>query len=236
MKSFSILSLLILTMSQCKANDTTMVLHHLVRAPKIESENPPVLILLHGVGSNEADLFSLANQLPGKFLVISARAPIVLGENRFAWYQVDFSTGKPVYNPEQEAKSRSIIIQFIEQVKAKYNSEEVYLCGFSQGAIMSYSVALTRPDLVKGIAAMSGRLLEEIKPKIADSQDLKNLQIFILHGKNDKMLPLHYATSAEAYLKTLGIAPKLNQYEAGHEINNAMLNDLVNWLNNLIRK
>lgn len=218
-------------MSQCKANDTTMALHHLVREPKVKSENPPVLILLHGVGSNEADLFSLANHLPDKFLVISARGPIVLGENRFAWYQVDFSTGKPVYNPEQEAKSRSIIIQFIEQVKAKYNSEEVYLCGFSQGAIMSYSVALTRPDLAKGIAAMSGRLLEEIKPKIVANDDLSKLKILLLHGKNDKVLPVQYALIAEAYLKSLGIAPKLNQYESGHEINNAMLNDLVNWLN-----
>jgi phospholipase/carboxylesterase len=223
MKSFSILSLLILTMSQCKANDTTMVLHHLVREPKIKSENPPVLILLHGVGSNEADLFS-------------ARGPIVLGENRFAWYEVDFSTGKPVYNLGQEAKSRSIIVQFIEQAKAKYNSGEVYLCGFSQGAIMSYSVALTRPDLVKGIAAMSGRLLEEIKPEIAANDDLSKLKILLSHGKNDKVLPVQYALAAEAYLKTIGVAPKLNQYEAGHEINNAMLNDLVNWLNNLVRK
>ncbi|MCC7245740.1 MAG: dienelactone hydrolase family protein [Saprospiraceae bacterium] len=231
MKAFTILLLLAMTMSQCMASDTVPALKYLVRAPKIKSSSPPVLILLHGVGSNEADLFSLADQLPDKYLVISARAPIELGNNRFAWYQVDLSTGKPVYNPEQAEKSRNTIIQFIGQIREKYKSKEVYLCGFSQGAIMSYSVALTRPDLVNGIAAISGRVLDDIKPKTATTQAFKNLNILILHGKNDNVLPVQYATTAEAYIKTLGITPQLHQYEAGHEINRAMLADLINWLN-----
>lgn len=231
MKAFTILLLLAMTMSCCMANDTTLALKYLVREPKIKSDSPPVLILLHGVGSNEADLFSLANQLPDKYLVISARAPIELGNNRFAWYEVDLSTGKPVYNPEQAEKSRNTIIQFVGQIKEKYKTNDVYLCGFSQGAIMSYSVALTRPDLIKGIAAISGRVIEEVKSKIANSKDLKNLNILILHGNNDRVLPVQYATTAETYIRSLGITPQLHQYEAGHEINRAMLADLINWLN-----
>lgn len=103
-----------------KASDTSLVLHYLVREPLIKTAKTPVLILLHGVGSNEQDLFSLTNRLPDDFLVISARAPIVLGENSFAWYQVDFSTGKPVFNIEQEKTSREILTKFIAQVKEKY--------------------------------------------------------------------------------------------------------------------
>ena len=38
-------------------------LHYIVRQPKIEQENPPLLILLHGYGSNEEDLFSFGTQL-----------------------------------------------------------------------------------------------------------------------------------------------------------------------------
>ena len=160
-----LVSVLIFVSMISRANFTTTDLHYLVREPKIKSMHPPVIFLLHGVGSNEEDLFSFANQLPEKYLVISARAPISLGGNSFAWYQVDFSTNKPVFNFEQEEKSRTIIINFIEQLKEKYsfNEKEIYLCGFSQGAIMSYSVALTKPGLIKGIAVMSGRLLEEIK-------------------------------------------------------------------------
>jgi phospholipase/carboxylesterase len=220
-----------ITMISQPSNDT-IALRHLIREPKIKSKNPPALILLHGVGSNEQDLFSFASKLPDKFMVISARAPIVLGSNSFAWYQVDFSTGKPIYNIAQETKSRNILINFIEQVKATYalDGNEIYLCGFSQGAIMSYSVALTRPDLVKGIAVLSGRLLEEIKPEIKSTAKLQSLKVLISHVKNDNTLPFNYAKQALVYLKTLNINPTFKEYNTGHEINGEMLNDLINWL------
>lgn len=179
----------------------TPVLKYLVREPGIKSAHPPMLILLHGYGSNEQDLFSFANSLPAKYLIISARAPITLETDSYAWYQLEYTAGKPVSNIEQEAKSRQLIIQFVGQLKEKYNvdASEVYLCGFSQGAIMSYSIALTRPDLVKGIAAMSGRLLEEVKPQIAASEKLKKLEVFISHGTNDRTLPFHYSKSADSF-------------------------------------
>ena len=218
--------------SHVKAADTTLALHYLIREPKIKSVNPPVIILLHGVGSNEEYLFSFANQLPEKYMIISARAPITLGRNSFAWYQVEFSTGKPVFNVGQEESSRNTIIKFIEQLKQKYslNESEIYLCGFSQGGIMSYSVALTRPDLVNGIAVMSGRLLEEIKPEVASKEKLEHLRVFISHGLNDNTLPVQYARTADVYLTSLNIHSTFIEYQAAHEINRAMLNDLINWL------
>lgn len=215
-----------------QANDLAIILKYLVKEPKVKSEKPPVIILLHGVGSNEKDMFSFADRLPEKYLVISARAPISLREHSFAWYQVEFSTGKPVFSFEQEEKSRYMLIKFIEQLKLKYqlDEKEIYLCGFSQGAIMSYSIALTRPDLIKRIAVISGRLLEEIRPKVAANEKLKQLRMFILHGINDQTLPIDYARGASAYLKTLNITPTYREYKTGHEINNLMLNDLVSWL------
>jgi phospholipase/carboxylesterase len=221
-----------LTIPTIKAGDTTSVLHYLVREPKIKSAHPPVLILLHGVGSNEEDLFSFANHLPEKYLVISARAPISLGGNSYAWYHLDFSTGKPVFNFEEEKISRAILIKFISQVKEKYSVDpnEIYLCGFSQGAIMSYSIALTRPDLVKGIAVMSGRLIEEIKPFIAPKDKLQKLKIFISHGTKDNVLPVQNAREAAAFLKTLNINFSYKEYPEEHTISNEMFTDLLQWL------
>lgn len=209
-------------------------LNHLVRLPKTKTENPPLLILLHGVGSNEHDLFSFAENIPDKYLVISARAPIAMGEDSYAWYQVNFENGKPQYNKEQEQSSRKILIKFIENLKGKYSfdKEQVYLCGFSQGAIMSYSVALTRPDLVKGIAVMSGRLLDELKPMILPKKALETLRIHISHGTEDKVLGIHYAREAETYLRSIGLKPQLMEYKGGHTITGEMLNDLIQWLSN----
>ena len=52
-----------------------MNLHYLVQEPKTIKDQNPLLILLHGYGSNEEDLFSFAPELPDDSYVISVRAP-----------------------------------------------------------------------------------------------------------------------------------------------------------------
>ena len=208
------------------------LLYYIHRNPKTAQVKPPLIILLHGVGSNEKDLFSFAEKLPDNFLVVSARAPYTIGQDSYAWYEVDFSSGQPVINKEQAEKSRTTIVDFITQLKTlhSFDEKQVYLCGFSQGAIMSYSVGLTRPDLIKGIAVMSGRLLEEVKPEIKDTVNLKQLKVFVSHGSNDNVLGIHYARESVAYLKGLGITPFYKEYPEGHTISNAMLQDMLLWL------
>jgi len=204
----------------------------MLREPKIESVNPPVIFLLHGIGSNEEDLFSFAEQLPAKFLVISVRAPFTLDADRFAWFQVDFSSEEPVINRKQADKSRNDLLQFISQMEQEYqfDSSQVFLCGFSQGAIMSYSIGLTRPDLIKGIAVMSGRILNESKSFFASDEKLSHLAVFISHGIDDTVLPIHYAREGLEYLQTRNMSPTYKEYQEGHTINAEMLIDLVTWL------
>src|ERR1044072_6659562 len=101
------------------STDST-ILHYLVRAPKTQSEKKKAIILLHGVGSNEKDLFGIASLLPDDLYVISPRGQFVLGGYRYAWYQAEFLTGKPVSNGAQEASCRKLISTFIDQMKAKY--------------------------------------------------------------------------------------------------------------------
>lgn len=210
----------------------TPSLHCLVRPPVGTTGKAPVIVLLHGVGSNEKDLFSFADRLPSQYLIVSARGPITLGPDSFAWYHVDFSTGAPVIDARQAEESREQIIAFIDQLQQRYtiDTQRVYLVGFSQGAIMSYSVALTQPDRVAGVAAMSGRLLEEVKTHVAEKESLRRLRIYIAHGVADRVLPVTYAREASAFLKTLGIIPTYREYPDGHTISLPMLEDLLDWL------
>ncbi len=197
-----------------------------------QKENAPLLVLLHGVGSNEQDLFSFADKIPSKYHVVSLRAPFVLAESSFGWYQVDFKNGKPHINAEQANDSRLKLIHFLETLKSEinYNPKQVYLCGFSQGAIMSYSVALSRPDLVTGLAAMSGRMLDEHKPYFASKEKLKTLKVLITHGNADPVLNVEYAKQANVYLQEIGLKPELKLYNEVHTINSGMLADLLIWL------
>ncbi|MFY1047534.1 alpha/beta hydrolase [Chryseobacterium sp. GP-SGM7] len=207
-------------------------LHYLVKQPKIKTARTPLVILMHGVGSNEQNMFSFADALPDNFLVVSARGPLTLRPNSYAWFQAQIMPDRSIINEEQAENSRKEIIQFIEDLKnvEDFDEEQVYLMGFSQGGIMSYSVALTEPEKIKGIAVMSGRLLSEVKPLIVSDERLKKLNIFISHGTHDSVLKFGYATDAVDYLHSKGLQPEFHQYPEDHTINQQMLGDVVKWL------
>jgi phospholipase/carboxylesterase len=212
------------------ATSDSLVLQHLVREPQVKSLKNKAIILLHGVGSNEKDLFRISNELPDDAYVISPRGQFTLSSGRYAWHNVDFSTGKPIINAEQAASSRKIIRTFINQIKQKFNVDEVYLGGFSQGAIMSYSIGLTYPSEVQGIIALSGRILNEVKPLVKKDNYLHQLKVLVAHGVQDNTLPIHYARDAKDYLESLGVQLTYHEYPIGHQINNDVLQDLNDWL------
>lgn len=224
--------LIIISLSFNMIPEQKTSLHYLVRPPKIKSEKPPLVILMHGVGGNEQNMFAFADAFPDNFLVVSARGPLTLSENSFAWFQVQFTSVGSVINEAQAENSRKEILKFIEDLKdvESFDPNQVYLMGFSQGGIMSYSVALTEPEKIAGIAVMSGRLLPEIKPFIADIDRLKKLKIFVSHGTHDSVLKFQYAEDAVDYLKSKGLNPDFHQYSEDHTINIEMLNDTVKWI------
>ena len=208
------------------------ILEYAVRPASKATVKPTVIILLHGYGSDEQDLFSLAQHFPENFLVISARAPFNNNSGGYAWFQIDYSKQTRIPNLEQEEKSKALLLQFINQMKATYafDSTQLYLGGFSQGGIMSYNIGLSHPDKMKGIFVLSGILVPEIKPAIKNTDQLKNLRIFISHGTSDPVLSISQARESVAYIKELGLDPHYKEYPAVHTITGDMLTDLLNWL------
>jgi phospholipase/carboxylesterase len=165
--------------------------------------------------------------------VISPRAPLDFGAGKFGWYHVDFSSGKPVINSQEEIAARSVILNLVDQLYEHFELDELFLGGFSQGAIMSYTVGLLNPARITGIIALSGRLLEEVKPLIAGNPSLKSLNVFIGHGILDNMLPVSYSREAGNYISSLGINVVHKEYASGHTISKELIADLSDWLNAL---
>jgi phospholipase/carboxylesterase len=230
--SIHLLLVLFLGMGLAGCSQQPATLVHQVLPAQVKTDHAPLLILLHGVGSNEQDLFPLAPYMPQHYVVISARAPITLGSNSFGWFRIDRSSGTLRYDFKEVESSLEQLQQFVAVMKKEHGTpeSEVYLCGFSQGAIMSYNLALTHPELVNGVAAMSGRLMDEIKPMAQSKDKLQHLKIHISHGTGDRILPHQGALDAKTYLESLGLKPTFHSYTAGHEINQEMLQDLVKWL------
>lgn len=210
----------------------TLSLVHLVSQPKVEASTPPLLLLLHGVGSNEHDLFGLVPYLDRRFLIISARAPNTLGPGSYAWFEVDFTSQGPVINPAQAEASRQTLIAFLDEAVKAYGADpkQVYLMGFSQGAIMSASVALTRPELVAGVVLMSGRVLPEIQPLIASNEELTGRPFLVVHGTADMVLPISYGRASRQLLSTLPVKLTYHEYRMGHEVSQESLADVTAWL------
>lgn len=209
-------------------------LQHLVREPKIKLDKNPLLLLLHGYGSNEEDLFSFASELPEKYYVISARAPFDLMYGSYAWYAINFDADENKFSDLDQAKSsRDLIVDFIEELIVNYpiDADDISLIGFSQGAILSYAVGLSYPEKVRRIVAMSGYLNLDMLEKTYPKNDFSKLQVFASHGTVDQVVPVEWARNAKPILDTLGIKNTYKEYPIGHGISPQNFLDFKNWLN-----
>jgi len=210
---------------------TKLSLDYLVRAPKTNIENPPLLILLHGYGSNEHDLFSFANELPDELLIISAKAPLTLMPNSYAWYTIHLDNIEGKFSDIPEAiKARDTIATFIDEIKQLYTVRETFLLGFSQGTILSYAVALNYPKKVQHVIALSGYINDELLPETFDKSNYKNLDFFISHGTVDQVLPLEWAQNAPPFLNNLNIQNNYKEYPVGHGVAPQNFYDLKEWI------
>lgn len=211
----------------------SLSLYYLVREPKIIKEKNPLLLLLHGYGSNEEDLFSFAQELPDDYFVISARAPYPLPPYGNAWYAIHFDADENKFSDNDEAKdSRDLIVGFIDELLEKYpiDPAKVALIGFSQGAILSYSVALSFPDKVQRVIALSGYLNPDILDENFRSNNLSGSKFFISHGTVDQVIPVDWARKAPEFLKGLGINAVYKEYPVGHGVAPQNFYDMKDWL------
>jgi phospholipase/carboxylesterase len=218
--------------------DPVSGLLHRVRRAQDGPPNAPCLLLLHGVGSNEAGFVELARQLDPRLVVILVRGPIVLAPGRFAFFQVNFTSAGPAINAPQAERARTTLIDFIGQLPAAYDvdPERIWIAGFSQGGIMSASVGLTAPGSVAGFGVLSGRVLPEVLPLVARGPVLESLPAFVSHGLHDETLGIHFAHHAREVLTGLGVPLAYHEYEAGHSLGRDMVADFQRWLGNQIER
>lgn len=208
-------------------------LEYLIREPKIKQEKNPLLLLLHGYGSNEADLFSFASELPDEYYIISARAPYDLQYGSYAWYAINFDADQNKFSDFEQAKvSRDLIATFIDELIKTYpiDVKNITLVGFSQGSILSYAVALSHPEKVKNVIALSGYISEPIFEENYKNNDFSNLSVFASHGTVDQVIPVEWARKTKPFLDNLGIESTYKEYPVGHGVAPQNFYDFKNWL------
>ncbi len=189
--------------------------------------------MLHGYGSDEKDLFSFAELLNDRFLVVSLRAPKKLPWGGYAWYDIDFTGSASRFgNPEQALESLQKVNTFIDEIALKYdtNPAETVLLGFSQGAILAYGLAIRHPKKYKRIVALSGYIFKEIMPSEIIQDNVSGLDIFGSHGVVDEIIPVAWARNSQDWLKSNHIHSEYHEYQMGHGINPECFKDMLAWL------
>ena len=213
--------------------DKKLSLTHLVREPVREGRTaPPLLLLLHGVGSNEEDLFGLAPYLDERFLVVSARAPVALDYGGYGWFRIDFTPRGMVADVEQAKRSLAMLPGFIDELVETYGADRrrVYLMGFSQGAMMCLALLLTRPEKVAGVVAMSGRFPQQVIGLEPDREALAGKPVLVTHGLYDPVLPIENGRAVRDYLSGLPVELNYREYPMQHEVSMESLRDVTRWL------
>lgn len=196
------------------------------------------VLLLHGVGGSETNLADLAAAIDPDTLVVLARGPLQFAPGQFGWFRVNFTASGPSIVAAEAEQSRQVLIRFIAQLQSAYgiDPQKTVIAGFSQGGILSASVALSAPESVAGFGVLSGRILPELETHLAGKDRLAKLRGFIAHGEYDSKLPVMWAQRSDQLLDELGVAHLTRLYPIDHEISATMQADFLEWLKGVAKE
>ncbi len=183
----------------------------------------PLVLLLHGHGADEHDIFPLAGAFAPAVTVAALRGPIP-SEGGYRWY-AHHDVGRPV------AASLAAGIAYVEDwlASAARAARPLWLVGFSGGALMAGALLLHAPERFAGAALLHGTL--PFGPGLDPAPGrLAGRAVFYGYGESDEVIPRALVARTRAYLRDAsGAEATVNAYRAGHEIPAAEQRDLARW-------
>ena len=205
-------------------------------------KNPAAcMILLHGLGASGADLFPLAeNLLGGKMRVVCPHAParpvsVNGGMVMPAWYDIAGTDLESRQDAKGVRESAAMITTWLgEEIARGFDSQKIFLAGFSQGAAMSVFAGLRCKNRLAGIAALSGYMLlgETLAAEAANAN--RKTPVFQAHGIFDPVVLPQWARQSRDILQTGGWNVEYREYPVAHAIAPQTILDLNIWLKSVL--
>ena len=194
---------------------------------------PWLLVLLHGVGSNEQDLYALCAQLPERYYVLSLRAPYRMGPGAFAWFDYSIEpSGARTIDEVQEAASRALLAQTLASASEQLDipPERAVVAGFSQVGAMALGLLLTQPALMRAAIVWHGRLMDQPLAALAPADAFRGRALWVSHGAHDGVIPLAHAQAIAHHVAPLPLAYTYREFPSEHEIRPSELAATLTWL------
>lgn len=191
----------------------------------------PVVVLLHGYGSNMDDLAHLAAVLhPTGYVCVAPNghraAFLTTDDTMRAWYERGGDE-----TPEGVAVARERLRAFFPEVWQRYGTPpgRTVLLGFSQGGNLAARYGIAAPDDFAGVAILAGSLkqLDQLTPELPAR---RTQRVFIAHGYRDAVVPFQVGRDLADYLQRNGYQPEFHGYTIQHTITTPLVDDLRRWL------
>jgi phospholipase/carboxylesterase len=173
------------------------------------------MILMHGLGSNEHDMYGLACELDPEIEVVCLRAPLPYGPG-FAWFEIDWTPQGLMIDETGYWQSVDMLASILPSV-----GTDVIVGGFSQGAMMTVGLMLKHPHLFSRAVLLSG---QGLKLPITNFGG----RVFQAHGLEDDVIS--YAEGEELRNDLSRVDLEFHAYPMGHTVSVEEVRDLSRWL------
>lgn len=212
--------------------------YRIIAKPDATDNQPhPLIIGLHGHGSDESQLETLVSlDINQPYHYIAPRGFHTLDDGGFTWFPVTNTANGFQYDANVVIRSLSLLRDFVLAATTALSADpdNIYLVGYSQGGTMSLAYTLLYSETICASVAMAGILLDEIKAYRAADALLQDHPLFIGHGLMDSLISKTEIEATARYLHDKGVAVDLRHYRIPHVVSAAERRDVSAWLNNLM--
>ncbi len=191
----------------------------------------PAVVMVHGWGGDENAMWVFAQTVPEDWLLVAPRGILSDGAGGYVWgdHRPGGQKAVEAYTPAAER-----LRGFIGELPRKDGADlaRTYLMGFSQGVAVGFSLALTQPGLIRGLAGLAGALPHSFEPLLTEST-LRDLPVFLANGTEDPLVPIAEARRSEARLRAAGARVTYVEEAVGHKVGRRGMQALREWWRSL---
>ncbi len=207
------------------------MLKYRIRESTVSNQKSPSIILLHGYGSDENDLFSFAEFMPEKYTIISLRAPFKTPMGGYSWFSINFNDSNEKWSNHKEALTSisNLNLQIDYFIKSyNLNSNKIDLMGFSQGAVISWCLLLDFPFKINRAICLSGYIDKYLLKQNINLY--RNVFAYSSHGLNDPVIPFVWAEKSIGLLKKNNPNVTFKTFQDAHNVSPENFRSILSWL------
>jgi phospholipase/carboxylesterase len=208
-------------------------LRYLLNVPsgRPDSDELPLIVILHGRGADMHDLADLAPMLDAGYRFVFPNAPKPFSPMPGYTFGATWFDGWPAER-NSFRESRELLLRFLDELIARYPTPRgnVILGGFSQGGMMSLDAAWRTDVALAGVVVMSGALNENELPPFRPTPP-----VLLVHGTEDEMIPLLAAHRARRVLEEHGVEPEYHEFPMGHQVTMESMQVVAEFIRRVLR-